>query len=646
MAIAVDVADLGKAAGDPALGTIAFTTTSPVASGGFIVLSVGWFDGTATLSSVAGGGLTWTIDFQGKAGVTSDRVALVSAQAPAGLVSGTTITATFSAATPVAREIGGTSFTGVATSSPVDVALGAAVAVSPSAAGWTSGSLSVAAGSVMVATCYNESGNFTNTVTAPSLQAVLMPNAASPTSQVTCYRIESSAGSVSVAGTWSTAATSGTGAVAYKAAAGGAVADPPRIDLGSPAFLNGPDAPPGFFEALALPVVFDVPVTDLTLDASGGTAAASGSNAALSFSYTPGSGAATAGGSNVVFSDGLTAASGAATAGGGSVTLAATWAVTSGGATAGGGSDTLAVTWSAAAGGATAGGGSDTLTFVYGVSGGNATAGGGSVTETTDTNVSVTGGLATAGGGAVTVAFTYSAAGGAATAGGGTDTGAFTFSAASGAATAGGGSDALTFVFGVAGGGATAGGGSVTESATTGADVSASGGAATAAGGAVSFAVTLTAGAGGAQASGGTVSVSVDVTPPVVVEPPSVGPTGGADFDFGDESAIYGTSARVVSTRGRGHGWGSVARVRVSSAPRPLRIRLPRPRPVVVESARVESVRGAGAGYGASSSSSSTARAVSARGAADGWGAAGRVLTMDGDPEADDLLAMTLLGLL
>jgi hypothetical protein len=224
MAIAVDVADLGHAAGDPALGTIAFTTTSPVASGGFIVLSVGWFDGTATLSSVAGGGLTWTIDFQGKAGVTSDRVALVSAQAPAGLASGTTITATFSAATPVAREIGGTSFTGVATSSPVDVALGAAVAVSPSAAGWTSGSLSVAAGSVMIATCYNESGNFTNTVTAPSLQAVLMPNAASPTSQVTCYRIESSAGSVSVAGTWSTAATSGTGAVAYKAAAGGAVA--------------------------------------------------------------------------------------------------------------------------------------------------------------------------------------------------------------------------------------------------------------------------------------------------------------------------------------------------------------------------------------------------------------------------------------
>jgi hypothetical protein len=279
----------------------------------------------------------------------------------------------------------------------------------------------------------------------------------------------------------------------------------------------------------------------LNLDASGGTATASGSAPALSFTYAPGSGAATAGGSNVVFSDGLTAASGAATAGGGSYTL----------------------------------------TFVYGVSGGNATAGGGSVTETTDTNVSVTGGLATAGGGAVTVAFTYSAAGGAATAGGGTDTGAFTFSATSGAATAGGGSDALTFVFGVAGGGATAGGGSVTESATTGADVSASGGAAAAAGGAVSFAVTLTAGAGGAQASGGTVSVSVDVTPPVVVEPPSVGPTGGADFDFGDESAIYGTSARVVSTRGRGHGWGSVARVRVSSAPPRLRIRLPRPRPVV-----------------------------------------------------------------
>jgi hypothetical protein len=228
MAIALDVGDLGKNGADPSSTTIAFTTTSAVAAGGFVVVSVGWFDAAATLSSVANTGsavLSWTIDKQGRpAAPTSDATAIVSAQASSGLASGAVITATFSAGV-VARTIGGSSFTGVATSSPVDTTNGA-IGVTPAAAGWTTGSTTILAGSLLIATAYNETGNFTNTVTAPSLQAVLMPNSASPTSQVTCYRIESSAGSYTVAGTWSTAAQSGTTAVAYKAAAGGAAATP------------------------------------------------------------------------------------------------------------------------------------------------------------------------------------------------------------------------------------------------------------------------------------------------------------------------------------------------------------------------------------------------------------------------------------
>jgi hypothetical protein len=230
VAILSDVADLGKAAADPASGTIAFTTTSAVAVGGFISVQVGWFDTAATLSSVSGGGLTWTIDKQGRpANPSSDNTALVSAQAPAGLASGTTITATFSGTTPVAREISGMSLTGVATSSPVDTTSGP-TGVSPAAAGWTTPSMAIQAGSAIVATAYNETGNFTNTVTSPSVQAVLNPNSASPTSQVTCYRIESSAGSYTVAGAWSTAAQSGTIAVAYKAAAGGTTTATPALN--------------------------------------------------------------------------------------------------------------------------------------------------------------------------------------------------------------------------------------------------------------------------------------------------------------------------------------------------------------------------------------------------------------------------------
>jgi hypothetical protein len=219
VAIAVNVADLGKAGADPSSTTIAFTTTGAVAAGGFIIVSVGWFDAAATLSSVAGGGLTWTIDKQGHpTNPAASNSALVSAQAPAGLASSTAITATLSAGV-VARTIGGTSFTGVATSSPVDGTPPATAGVSPTNTAWASNSATISAGSILVATAYNETGNFTNTVTSPSLQAVLMPNSVSPTSQVTCYRIESSAGSYTVAGTWSGAALTAINAVAYKAAA-------------------------------------------------------------------------------------------------------------------------------------------------------------------------------------------------------------------------------------------------------------------------------------------------------------------------------------------------------------------------------------------------------------------------------------------
>jgi len=210
MAVALSLADIGKNAGDPSSSTVAFTTSQAVPAGDLILVEVGWFDNTNTLSSVAdngaGGSLGWTIAKQGKAGSTADNTALVWARAPSGLASGTTITATFSAAT-VAREIGGSTWSGVLQSGNPIGNTGGPTAVTPANAAWASASVSISAGSALVATCYNETGNFTNTPTQSEAHEI--PNAASPTSQVTCYRVGDTPGSYTVAGTWSTAAVSG-----------------------------------------------------------------------------------------------------------------------------------------------------------------------------------------------------------------------------------------------------------------------------------------------------------------------------------------------------------------------------------------------------------------------------------------------------
>lgn len=225
MAITVDKASIGTATGDPSSTTIALTTNQAVAAGGLAVLSLGWAN-VVDLSSVSGGGLAWTIR-QGRAagGPGSANSALVYAIAPAGMPSGTTITATFTAGA-VARTMGGMSLLGVDTSTPVDIT-DTPVGQNVATTAWTTNSMSIQAGSAIVATCWNETSNPTSTPTAPSLEA-LDWGYVGGVSQTTAYRIEAAAGSYTVAGTWGSAVKSVTNAVAFKAAAGGgAVARPP-----------------------------------------------------------------------------------------------------------------------------------------------------------------------------------------------------------------------------------------------------------------------------------------------------------------------------------------------------------------------------------------------------------------------------------
>lgn len=216
MAIALDQA-LGTNLEDPGATTIVLTTTAAVASGGFIVLGVGAFSGGASfLTSVSGGGLSWSIDKM--VDDASRSFAIVSAQAPSGLASSTAITANLNADLN-ARIIGATSFTGVATSSPVD---GTPTGPTSSGTGaWATPSYTIAAGSLLVAMNYSISITGANTPTSPAVEAWESTRLADNYGAVIEYRIETSAGGYTVAGAW-TGTGSANAAVAYLAAAGAA----------------------------------------------------------------------------------------------------------------------------------------------------------------------------------------------------------------------------------------------------------------------------------------------------------------------------------------------------------------------------------------------------------------------------------------
>jgi hypothetical protein len=218
MAITVDVANAGTNFNNSTTTTITVDTTSAIAVGGFIVVSIGWFDpsNVAPLSTLSGGGLSWTIDKQGRlaGGGFGPSEAIISAQAPAGLASGTTLTGTFAASMGNQTcEIGVSSFLGVKTSSPVD---GTPTGPTNNASGatWVTSSYSIAAGSVLYAAA-NCGDTPTNTQTAGT-EAYEVHSTF--TGLWGSYRIESSAGSYTLGGNLSGAAQCDNVAVAYLAA--------------------------------------------------------------------------------------------------------------------------------------------------------------------------------------------------------------------------------------------------------------------------------------------------------------------------------------------------------------------------------------------------------------------------------------------
>jgi hypothetical protein len=210
VAIAVDKASIGGATQGPATGTsFGFTTNQVVASSGFIVVIVSWFLENTTLSNISGGGLTWAIDRQGvNPTAAQQNIALCSAQAPSGLASGQTLTANFSGSSQ-GITISGMSFTGVKTSAAEDVDTATA---GNNTTNWATNSASIAAGSVLVGAAVNEAA--TDGAVTTGTQAHEFWDGLSY-GHVVGYRIEPSAGSYTIAGTFNAAQPWTAGAVAY-----------------------------------------------------------------------------------------------------------------------------------------------------------------------------------------------------------------------------------------------------------------------------------------------------------------------------------------------------------------------------------------------------------------------------------------------
>jgi hypothetical protein len=229
MAIAIDQASLGltvRLAGNST--PIDVVTSGAVASGGFIVAILSWWWGSTnpTVTDATGGSLDWTLDSSDVA-ESGFRRAILSAQAPSGLASSTTITPTWGGTGEANdyRAMFVCSFTGVKTSSPVDTSQ---VGDEANDNSWTTNAMTHQAGSLLIGMSAFEAGNPAPTSTPTSPAVELYDNGVTDTASITAaYRIEASGGSNAVAGTWSASGSHRDLGVAYLAGSGDITVGPP-----------------------------------------------------------------------------------------------------------------------------------------------------------------------------------------------------------------------------------------------------------------------------------------------------------------------------------------------------------------------------------------------------------------------------------
>lgn len=213
MAVTVDQASLGTAAGT-VTASVTFATTAAVASGGMLVVLIGVFSAGLPAHTVSGGGLTWAQAHTSTSG--SLRVSLWYAFAAAGLASGTNLTAGPGSGSHDIT-VCSASYLGVSTSGTV-TGFNAAAA---STAAWATGTIAGASGDAYIGGAFGDGTLRTSTPTSPAVERVDF-NSATTSGSVTLVDKLSGSASDNLAGTWSgTLGHIGLGASFLPAAGGG-----------------------------------------------------------------------------------------------------------------------------------------------------------------------------------------------------------------------------------------------------------------------------------------------------------------------------------------------------------------------------------------------------------------------------------------
>jgi len=198
------------------------TTTAAVPAGGLIIMQVYWA-GAQNATPPSGGSLTWAVDKQ-QNGVsdTTERVAICSAAAPAGLASSTVLTANLAG---VVGVIGVSAFyiTGAATTTPVDATGGVGSSTNGTSA--TANVTTTNADDLIVQAMWVDF-LATDITPASGFTEVYDLNHSDGFRIETGYRVVSATGTYAIGGTWTNPEPYVLAGVAYKAAAaaGGRVA--------------------------------------------------------------------------------------------------------------------------------------------------------------------------------------------------------------------------------------------------------------------------------------------------------------------------------------------------------------------------------------------------------------------------------------
>jgi hypothetical protein len=212
------------------------TTNVVVAANALVVLAVVVGDGAAKVDPAnictGASGIVWSV-LQFQRTTHLDWIAVCYGIATTGIASGTALTVHFDSTTS-SSVVGGMSFAGVDTVSPVDVQVSADNELGTAA--WSANSLNLAAGSVLVGAAVADSNvDATTTATNGNTLAFAKQETTSGNTGTLVYRIVVGAAAYVASGNWGALADSSGMAIAFKAAAaaGGPAPLPQHLGVGT-----------------------------------------------------------------------------------------------------------------------------------------------------------------------------------------------------------------------------------------------------------------------------------------------------------------------------------------------------------------------------------------------------------------------------